>query len=253
MIKKFLPCLLLISSTAFISSCSTQLRSIQLGAYVNPKVIPEKDFVPVKFTVGVGETMLIAGYNLKDPSGFQLESFYVDKNTATKVEHKMKTFEFSLPKGDYRLRSISSEGSYYSAPAPLSGLSGTRIGYGGLFIPTGSMEATDFYWNWYPNPSDAYQAQLFSPLKGNIGESIVYDEVEKRSGINMTLTYAGVAANQIRFVYKEFTEKWLARPAFTQEVTLDYTVGGTYAYKNAKFSVEKADSRQISFTLLAPF
>ena len=32
------------------------------------------------------------------------------------------------------------------------------------------------------------------------------------------------------------TEEWLARPAFTQEVNLDYKAGGTYTYKNAKFS-----------------
>jgi hypothetical protein len=61
-----------------------------------------------------------------------------------------------------------------------------------------------------------------------------------------------VAAGQIRFAYKEFTAEGLARPAFTQEVILDYKLGGTYAYKNAQFIVEKADSTKITFTLLRP-
>jgi hypothetical protein len=253
MIEKFIPSLFLIGLTFFLTSCSTQLRSIQLGAYVDPKVIPEKDFVPAKLTASVGDVMLTAGKHLKEPSGFQLESFYVEEDTPTKVEHKMKTFEFSLPKGNYRLRSRSPEGSYYSAPSYLAGLSGTRIGYGGLFIPIGSTEATKFYWSWLSNPSSAYQAQLLSPISGNIGESIVYEKAEKRSEINITLTYIGVAAGQIKFVYKEFTDEWLARAAFTQEVSLDYKVGGTYAYKNARFSVEEADSTHIKFTLLSPF
>ncbi|WP_077340038.1 hypothetical protein [Pseudocolwellia agarivorans] len=253
MIKKFIPCVLLIGFTVFLASCSTQLRSVYLGNEVTPKVIPEKDFVPVKITVSVGDIMLTAGDNLKEPSGLQLESFHIKKNTITTVQHKMKTFEFSLPSGDYRLRNRSSEGSYYSAPSSLSGLSGTKKGYGGLFIPTGSTKATEFFWSWYPNSSKVYQAKLISPIIGENGESIAYLKTEKTSGIHITLTYVGVAGGQIKFVYKEFTEEWLARAAFTQEVSLDYKAGGIYAYKNAKFSVEKADSTHISFTLLEPF
>jgi len=72
------------------------------------------------------------------------------------------------------------------------------------------------------------------------------------SGPSATLTYAGVAADQIRFAYKKFSKKGMATPAFTQEVILDYKPGGTYTYKGAQFIVEKADSTHISFTILRP-
>ena len=56
----------------------------------------------------------------------------------------------------------------------------------------------------------------------------------------------------IRFVYKEFTKDGLARPAFTQEVNLDYKAGGTYTYKNASFKVYSADSTHINFEVINP-
>jgi hypothetical protein len=226
---------------------------VRLGDRVTPQLNSKKVFVPIKFTVNVGEVMLTAGENLKEPSEVHLGSFHIDKNITTKVNHKMKTFEFSLPIGDYHLRSVTHRGNYYSIQTPFSGLNGTREAFGGLFIPADSTKATEFYWSWLSHSLAIYQAKLLSPVSITNEKYIAYLKDQKRPDINRTLTYAGVASGQIKFVYKEFTEEWLARPAFTQEVNLDYKAGGTYTYKNAKFSVEKADSTHISFTLLNPF
>ncbi len=233
MIKTVILRLALIAFTLVLTACTTQLRSVRLGIPVAPEVIPGKVFVPSKSTANVGDVMLTAGEYLKEASALRLETFRVKKSTITSVEHKIKTFKFSIPAGNYRLRNRISGGSYYSAPASFSGLNGTKIGYGGLFVPSETSEATEFYWSWSPDRRSVYQAKLTSPISGSTGESTVHLNDQESSGPRATLTYVGVAAGQIRFAYKEFTEEGLARPAFTQEVSLDYKPGGTYAYKNA--------------------
>lgn len=245
--------LALIAFTLTIAACATELRSVQLGEPVKPEIIPGKIFVPNKSKANVGEVMLTAGEYSKEASSSKLEAFLIEKGTVTRTEHKLNTFEFFIPAGDYRLRSRTRDGNYYSSPTSFSSRNNdTRTGYGGLFVPNGKSEATEFYWSWNSGEWNVYQAKLTSPISGSIGESIVSLKDQESSGPLATLTYAGVAGGQIRFVYKEFTENGLARPAFTQEVSLDYKPGGTYAYKDAQFIVEKADSTHISFTLLRP-
>ncbi|QUM85561.1 MULTISPECIES: hypothetical protein [unclassified Moritella] len=242
MIKTVIPRLALIASALLLSACSTQLRTVRLGEPVAPKAISGKFFFISQSTANVGDVILTEGEYLKDASDLQFEMFRVKKSTTTSVEHKMSTFKFSIPAGDYLLRSKTLEGSYYSAPAPFTGLEGTPAGYGGLFVPNETSEATELYWHWTPNRSKVYQAKLTSPIIN--GQEV--------SAPRATLTYVGVAADQIRFAYKEFSKKGMATPAFTQEVILDYKPGGTYTYKGAQFIVEKADSTHINFTILRP-
>lgn len=243
----------LIALTFAIAACATELRSVRLGEVAAPEIIPGKFFVPTRSKANVGDVMLTAGEYSKEASGSRLEAFRVENSTTTRANHKNKTFEFSIPAGDYRLHSITKEGKYYSSPKIFSALNNnTKTGYGGIFVPFGSSAATEFYWNWNLDRQSAYQAKLTAPISGSIGESIVYLNDQSSSGPRATLTYAGVAGGQIRFVYKEFTIDGLARPAFTQEVSLDYKQGGTYGYKDAQFIVEIADSTHISFTLLRP-
>ena len=244
----------LIGCTLMLAACATDLRTEHLGQQVQAELIPGKLFVPNKQTIAnVGDVMFTAGEYSKEPTSSKLESFRVKQNTTTQVKHKASIFEFSIPAGDYRLRSVSEDGNYYSSPTAFSALNDdTRTGYGGLFVPKGSLDATEIYWNWNPGLSNVYQAKLTAPISGTLADSIIYLNDQESSGPRATLTYAGVAAGQIRFVYKEFTKDGLARPAFTQEVSLDYKPGGDYAYKDAHFIVEKADSTHIRFTLLRP-
>jgi len=252
MTKTIIIRLALVATTLTLSACSTQLRSINLGMQVEPEIAAGKVFTTRKAMANVGAVMLNSEEYLKETSAAKHETFHVKNVTTASVKHKLKTFQFTIPAGDYRLRSRATKGDYYSAPKPLYGLDGTNTGYGGLFVPNDTLEATEFYWSWTSGRRSAYQAKLQSTISGSTGRTIVHKNAQQRSGPRATLTYVGVAAGQIRFAYKEFTESGLARAAFTQEVILDYKEGGTYAYKNAQFSVEKADSTHISFTLLKP-
>ena len=203
----------------------------------------------------MGEVMLEAGeYDYRPPSN-KFPAITIDPQPDLEVQHRRHVFYFPLKAGPYKLVAESSQGKFYRYIRPI----GSRKAYGGLFIPTGRKVATDFFWWWYsreldegfvptnvysvplPDPIEVAETEYLEPRDGSVGRS---------SGSTATLTYAGVAGGQIRFVYKEFTERGMARPAFTQEVILDYNPGGTYAYKDARFIVHEAGTTHILYTLL---
>ena len=160
---------------------------------------------------------------------------------------------FIIEPGDYVLENQGNEGAYYKkASGPIRG---SRESYGGLFVPKDSLEATELYWTWGNNPKERgiYLAKLATPIKGIIEtrNSTLNDSVGSRLP-KSTITYAGVANGQIRFVYNQFTDKGYIKPAFTQEVSLDYKPNSIYGYKSARFKVYKADSTHINYEVIEP-
>ncbi len=209
---------------------------------------------PIKSTASVGDVMLTAGeYSLEATQSKKI-AIKIDEPIAVPVKHKRHTFEFRLPSGEYILAGKSEDGFFYVSPTPIMESHG-RTGYGGIFAPIASpRSATEIFWVWSPkNPilGNFYSASLPSTLSINPTDYIKKINDGIQQGPLATLTYAGVAGGQIRFVYKEFTEDGYARAAFTQEVGLDYKPGELYAYKNARFTVEKADTTHIEFTLIS--
>ena len=253
---------ILIVASLSLSGCATQVKKADFGTIVEPQGI----FFSTKKIVNVGDVMLHDRAYSKDKTRSQIQTFIITDSSTASVQHKKHTFTFSIPAGEYLLHSKNSEGNFYAAIQPFTGLKNTRNGYGGVFVPYASSEATEFYWSWVPNVASAHQAKLLTPIHGTIGKTIssLSENLSKTvSSSNYksdyilampreTLTYAGVAGGQIRFVYKEFTKDGLARPAFTQEVNLDYKAGGTYTYKNASFKVYSADSTHINFEVITP-
>ena len=253
---------ILIVASLSLSGCATQVKKADFGTIVEPQGI----FFSTKKIVNVGDVMLHDRAYSKDKTRSQIQTFIITDSSTASVQHKKHTFTFSIPAGEYLLHSKNSEGNFYAAIQPFTGLKNTRNGYGGVFVPYASSEATEFYWSWVPNVASAHQAKLLTPIHGTIGKTIssLSENLSKTvSSSNYksdyilampreTLTYAGVAGGQIRFVYKEFTKDGLARPAFTQEVNLDYKAGGTYTYKNASFKVYSADSTHINFEVINP-
>lgn len=231
--------------TLFLSGCASELSTKNIGARVEPETVSSENKIPVKMAVSVGEVMLTSA----------TQQFIVFKTVAesrVSVSHKLKTFDFRLPATSYLLESKSKLGSYYKVNNKLQGVNGTPDGFGGLFVPHEETVATDVYWNWKNGYRDVYQAKLKNPIQGVIEREKIILRDELNTTPTATITYAGVANGQIKFVYKEFTPSGLARAAFTQEVSLDYKEGRKYAYKNAKFIVESADSTQINFQILEP-
>jgi hypothetical protein len=173
--------------------------------------------------------------------------------------HHGNTWELVAPAGEYVLAGKSPEGMFYLSREQLK--CSAREAWGGLFVPQGSSTPSEIVFTWAPwsrfgdRPFNLYGAPIKSattlaPAKSLL-EPINADFVA-------TLSYAGVSGGQIKFVYKEFNvessgpvERMLARPAYTQEVSLDYKQGETYGYKNARFIVHEAGPTHTVYTLLS--
>lgn len=242
--------ILITASFLTIGCGSTQVKRANFGTLIKPE--QSRLILSTRNTVNVGDVMLRAGEYSKEGIKLEAETFNVIDNTTISVKHKQHNFMFLIPAGEYRLYSTNNEGSYYTASQPFTGLNGTKNGYGGLFVPKGSTKATEFYWNWniVPKLINAHQADLTTPISGSKGRTSAIKD--NNSIPSATLTYAGIANGQVRFAYREFTEQGFARPAFTQEVNLDYKPGATYAYKSAQFKVYKADLQSIDFEIINP-
>jgi hypothetical protein len=174
------------------------------------------------------------------------------------TEHKGKEWVFTAPAGTYVLAAESPEGRFFLSRERL-GFNRRTDAWGGLFVPVGSSSPTEIVWNWSPwarfgdRPFSVFGAPLTERTELQPAAPLLEPVPAE---FMATLSYAGVAGGQVRFVYKEFSarvagDQMLARPAFTQEVAFDYKPGEIYGYKNARFVVHSADQTQISYTLLA--
>ena len=79
---------------------------------------------------------------------------------------------------------------------------------------------------------------------------VVANKVDVTRGYtNFELVYLGVAGQTMRFLYREYTQDDMARPAFTQEITYDRTATDV-TFKKLKFKIELADSSKITYTVV---
>jgi hypothetical protein len=242
---------LLVVAALLLQGCATDIAEKRMPHVAVPEIIPARVISgPLILAANVGEVMLTARDYSEIPTKSKLPVFYLEKREV-KVKHKLKEFIFTLPSGQYRLIGTSDEGSFFAAPDRLEEAR-SRTGYGGLFLPKDSQVATEVFWQWSSRVESYrkfFAAPLPEPVPVVIGD-VIYNLHSVAPEDTATLTYAGVAGGQIKFVYREYTAEGLARAAFTQEVSLDYKPGGEYAYKDARFTVQAADSTHIEYALI---
>jgi hypothetical protein len=65
--------------------------------------------------------------------------------------------------------------------------------------------------------------------------------------------YNGKVNNQLRFSYREFTDKGIARDSFSQDVVYDLTESNVIGFKGAKFKVIKATNTTLEYVVLSHF
>jgi hypothetical protein len=246
---RYVPALLIL----LLAGCATPIKEVTGLRPVEPELVSGRVDVPnpsAKVTLSVGEIMLVSG---ESPASRRYQSIRIDPQPELVVEHKTRTFRFPLESGPYKLVARSDQGELYLSPIRI----GSPSAHGGLFVPKGQDSATQFMWWWYsPSsrsdhvPASVYSVPLPRPVVVSRGQYSESERGNAPSGPVATLTYAGVASGQIKFAYKEFTASGMARPAFTQEVSLDYVPGEIYAYKDARFIVHEADRTHIVYTLL---
>ena len=73
------------------------------------------------------------------------------------------------------------------------------------------------------------------------------------ASINKELIYNGRIENQIKFIYREFSNEGFSRPAFSQEIQYDLNESNVIGFKGARIRILKATNREIEYEVLAHF
>ena len=237
-----------------IGCSSTEIKTIRLSPNILAQKAPGKTLLPKnKTTAHVGEVMFTAGEFSKQASTIKSEIFSISESRDIYVKHRRKIVTYHLKPMDFFLYHENNYGSFYKGKESVP-TSEKNSAFIGLYVPKETNEAADFFWNWHPvNDPNFYQTKLDQPIKGikNTKTQYLNDSYSTRTP-SATVTYAGVSNGQIRFTYNEFMNDGYIKPAFTQEVGLDYKPNGTYSYKSALFKVYKADSSHINFEIIKP-
>lgn len=107
---------------------------------------------------------------------------------------------------------------------------------------------------YFSRPNDPATRYSIGGVSPEISErsNIVVPSAFPVIGFVQTLTYTGLANNQIRFSYREFKDN-LIRDSFSQDLSFDYEPGQEYGYKGARFTVHKATSLELDLTLIKSF
>lgn len=169
----------------------------------------------------------------------------------------IKCYEFRVlvPSGAAVLEGQDKKGGKYFAIKP-----GVEYKYGGwrlktvtggVVVPSDQSAPLRAYWQ----PTENTRLRVSSPDDNVILQRGKKDRIYREFtglGIAQTITYIGLAQEQIRFVYKEFDGSTI-RPAFTQEFEFDYVPEKEYGYKNSRFIVHRATSTEIDYTVLSAF
>jgi hypothetical protein len=167
-----------------------------------------------------------------------------------------------LPKGRYERIASDSFGDFYAyvGRTVFKKHSGRQLdGVIGVYIPDDTSGKKDVLWsaNYQVGENIRNNGSLYLERVGfDVAEELrpsiarVRSELTVGIGFVSTITYLGVASNQLRFSYREFNNQ-VARAAFTQEFAMDYKPGGTYSFKEASWVVHEADNQKIDFTLIS--
>ena len=179
----------------------------------------------------------------------------LEKEATALTSHREKKVSVTLASGEYSYDGHDGQGQYFRAHSPLKILMNEdrMQGIGGIYIPTDSATQAAVYWQW-GTPAIGFLRKVFVAYLPNVPPhtiSKVPMPRDESEGFLATLTYGGIAQNQIKFIYREYNDG-LARAAFTQEVSLDYKPGQLYAYKDARFTVHHADMVNVEYTISKP-
>ena len=167
------------------------------------------------------------------------------------VDTKTYSFEVEVPSGEAVLRWEDANGTkYYKHEEAIKVRKGEdqEGGTGGFAVLKDSPNKAYAFWVPHFLKGKAFLSDEHSPFKKLVGKSITNEFI----GFGQTITYLGMVDGQLKFVYKEFDDKYI-RQAFTQEFSFEYKPEFEYAFKTARFVVHEADATSVVFTVTKPF
>jgi hypothetical protein len=224
---------------AGISGCVTH-TTLPLGA-INPSsgniIVAGEPTLGETVTRNIGDTIISSYPALQRPAVTLQQSF--DHSS----ENLGNEFTIYFPEGTYYLEGEDHRGKFYRYSFPLRFTSNgsTFSVQGGLVVPHDQNSPHQIYWV----PTDQPRNRISDPTSSFATRDAVYEE-KVQDELKQVLIYNGISGGQIKFIYKEFIND-LARPAFDQEVSYDFTPDETIGFKNARFRVIEANSTTITY------
>lgn len=240
MIKKLALALLVCS----LAACS----GTRVTTLIADGLVPEITHLEgIKQSIYVGDTMTSSAPLLV------IGTAALKTDLIATTSHRDNPITLKAAPGTYTLIRQNAQGKFYEGISESIKLNDSVVP-GGLFLANEGMGNSALYWSsfWsHQATPDRQMAMHIAELsaKPNVSISNSKQPPNNLQGFVATLDYMGMASGQIKFVYREYTNG-LARAAFTQEVSLDYEAGKTYAYKSARFIVHDANTADVTFTLL---
>lgn len=213
---------------------------------------PEKTHLEeIKRTITTGHEMTSsASFN-------RFEILNLQTRVQSMTAHRGRERVLVARSSEYALVAADADGKYFEAVTDGFSLNGNSTASGGVYVPNNSDTKPALYWSgarWLDHPTsnrvDMYMSDLSESLDFSMSEAIKLP-ANFLNGLAATLVYLGMAGGQIKFVYREFNDGY-ARPAFTQEISLDYQPEKLYSYRDARFTVHSANTNEITFTLHHP-
>jgi hypothetical protein len=138
----------------------------------------------------------------------------------------------------------SAKGKFFQAEQTISVKGTTNYLKGGLFIENDTGLQTAF---WFP-PYDLPAVMV--PMQPVAYSKDIHSE-EEDADFRIELLYMGKTKDTIRLAYREFIEDKI-RPAFSQEVSYDYTGPTEVSYKNFELEVIEATGSKIVYRVVNP-
>jgi hypothetical protein len=214
-------------------------------------IAPEKTYLQEQ-----RRTIMIGSEMTSSAPLYRYDLITISKTIESSTAHRGKERVLVAKPADYALVAEDVGGKYYEAIGDGFSLNGDSTMGGGIYLPKKPNITPALYWSdhWIGSLNTGGVPMHISNLP-TIPEysksNLVLLPSDFLSGMVSTLIYMGTAGKQIKFVYREYNDGY-ARPAFTQEISLDYKPETTYRYKRAQFIVHNANTNEITLTLLKP-
>lgn len=138
----------------------------------------------------------------------------------------------------------NAQGKFYQAEQSISVKGALNYLKGGIFVENATGKQSAFWFPPYDLPA------ILVPMQSVEYSNGIYTE-EEDGEFKTELLYMGKNKDSIKFAYREFIDDKI-RPAFSQEVSYDYTGPTEVAYKSFELYVIEATGNKIIYKVVSP-
>lgn len=235
----------LVGVCALLSGCATMTYTDHPhGAVSSISPVIQTNDVPTpnqETTVELGESIIGKAILVSQPAILLQEPI---AHAGTNLGY---AFTLTIPAGKLVAEGQDYRGVFYASPKDV----GFSTSLGVTWVHAGVVISDDgktmsVYWK----ASDA--DEFISDVTHSTPYKPAVDENWQKGSFQQELVYNGRSGNAVKFIYRELKDD-LMRPAFTQEVSYDLSIGEIIGFKGARFKILEATNTQLKYVMLKSF